>query len=67
MGTSRLGNAIRKLRETKGLTQAQLAEAAKVTRPYITMLESGAQKEPSPGVLKRLPKALSMPVTELVE
>lgn len=49
------------------MTQEQLAAKAKVTRPYLTMLETGAKKNPSLEILKRLAKALGVPVTELLE
>jgi DNA-binding XRE family transcriptional regulator len=51
----------------KGLTQAELAKKAKVTRPYITMLESGVRKTPSLPMLQRLAKAFSVSVTALLE
>jgi transcriptional regulator with XRE-family HTH domain len=57
---------VKRLREAKGLTQAELAKKAKVTQPYITMLESGQRKEPSLATLRRLAKALGVPVTELL-
>jgi len=55
------------LREARGLTQAELATEARVTRPYITMLESGVRKTPSLPMLQRLAKALGVPVTALLE
>ncbi len=58
---------LKELREAKGLTQEELAKKAKVTRPYLTMLETGARKNPSLAILKRLAKALGVPVTELLE
>ena len=58
---------IRKLREARGLTQAQVAERADVKKQYVTMLERGARKNPSLPVLKRIAKALGVPVTELLE
>jgi XRE family transcriptional regulator of biofilm formation len=58
---------LRKRREELGLTQEQVAKAAKVTRNYITMLERGARKSPSLPVLKRLARALGVPVVELLE
>jgi XRE family transcriptional regulator of biofilm formation len=63
----RIGQMIKRLRQTKGLTQAELAKKAKVTRPYITMLESGVRKTPSLPMLQRLAKALGVPVTALLE
>jgi len=57
---------VKRLREAQGMTQADLAKKAKVKRPYITMIESGARKAPSVAVLRRLAKALGVPVTELL-
>jgi transcriptional regulator with XRE-family HTH domain len=54
-------------REGKGLTQAQLAERASVTREYITMFESRAKGNPSFDVLKALAKALKVTVGRLLE
>ncbi len=61
-----LGKMLKRIRETKGMTQAALAEKAGVTREYVTMLESGAKKNPSLDLLKRLAKALGVSVTELL-
>jgi transcriptional regulator with XRE-family HTH domain len=57
---------IKRLREAKGMTQAELAKKAKVKRPYITMLETGQRKAPSLAALQRIAKALGVPVTELL-
>jgi transcriptional regulator with XRE-family HTH domain len=37
-----------------------------VTKNYITMLEAGKRKNPSLPVLRRLAKALGVPVAELL-
>jgi transcriptional regulator with XRE-family HTH domain len=58
---------IQRLREGKGFTQRDLAAKAKVTPGYIAQLEMGLKKNPSLPVLKRLAKALGVPVTELLE
>lgn len=52
---------VRVLREHRGLTQAQLAEAAQVTQAYVSALESKA-KEPSLSVLRNLAAALAAPL-----
>jgi transcriptional regulator with XRE-family HTH domain len=49
------------------LKRIDLARAAKVTRAYITQLETGERKNPSLDVLKRLARALGVPMTELLE
>jgi transcriptional regulator with XRE-family HTH domain len=38
-----------------------------VAQGYVAMLESGERKSPSLPVLRRLAKALGVPVTELLE
>jgi transcriptional regulator with XRE-family HTH domain len=58
---------IKTLRQKKGLSQKALAEQVGVTDAYITMLESGKRKNPSLDILKKLAKALDVPVTELLE
>jgi XRE family transcriptional regulator, master regulator for biofilm formation len=62
-----LNVTIRALRERKGLTQEQVARRAKVTKFYVSQLETGLRKNPSLPVLRRLAKALGVPVTELLE
>ena len=58
---------ITKLREGQGLTQRDLAKKAKVTAAYVAMLETGVRKNPSLAILKRLAKALRVPVTRLLQ
>jgi transcriptional regulator with XRE-family HTH domain len=57
---------IKALRNERGLTQEQVAEKAGVSKNYITILETGSRKSPSLPGLKRLAKALGVPVTELL-
>lgn len=49
----------------KGLKQREIAEQIGVTRDYIASLESGKIKNPSIDNMKKLSKALGVPVTEL--
>ncbi len=58
---------LRRLREAKRMTQADLAKKAKVDQGYISTLEAGGKKNPGIDVLKRLARALGVPVTELLE
>ena len=44
---ARFGQRLKEIRASRGMTQAQLAEAAQVTISYITRLESGT---PAPGI-----------------
>jgi transcriptional regulator with XRE-family HTH domain len=56
-----------RIRTERELTQRDLAKKAKVTEAYISQLESGTRKNPSLPVLKRLARALGVPVTALLE
>ena len=63
----RLSTLVRRLREQQDMTQEQLAKKCAVTQGYIAQLEAGDKKNPSLDVLKRIAKALGVPVTELLE
>jgi transcriptional regulator with XRE-family HTH domain len=67
MPPKRLSRVIQQLRESKGMTQRDLASKAKVTQGYVAQLEMGMKKNPSLAILKRLARALGVPVTELLE
>lgn len=58
---------LKALRQTKGMTQEQLAKRAKMTQAYVAMLEAGVKKNPSLATLKRIAKALGVPVEELLK
>lgn len=58
---------VKAIRQTKGLTQVQLARRAKVPQGYIAEIENGTKINPSLDVLRRLAKALKVSVGELVE
>ena len=49
------------------MTPEELAKRAGVTKPYVSMIESGERKSPSLPILKRLAKALGVPVTARLE
>lgn len=55
---SALGERIKELREAAGLTHAEVAERAGISRSYVTRLEAGKVGLPSRGVLPRLAEAL---------
>ncbi len=67
MSPKKLSRVIRTLREAKGLTQVDLARRAKIERTYLTKLETGDKDNPSLAILKRIAKALGVPVTTLLE
>jgi len=65
MPVERIGSVIAKRREGK-MTQEQLARLAKVSRSYLAALEAGHRTNPSLAVIRRLAKALGVPVTDLL-
>lgn len=60
-----LGRNVRKLREAKGWSQEDLAEASTLHRTYISGIERGA-RNPTLTVVQRLAKALSVSPAELL-
>lgn len=64
MSPKQLATVLKKLRGE--MNQEQLAKKAKVSRGYLAAIEAGHKKNPSLAVLKRLAKALGVPVTELL-
>ena len=58
---------IRQMREQQGLSQLALAKKADVAQGYISSLEAGEKKNPSIAILRKIAKALGVPVTELLE
>ena len=65
MPPKKLGMTIKRLRDDRNLTQADLARKAKVHRVYVAQIEART-KTPSLAVLERIAKALRVPVTELL-
>jgi transcriptional regulator with XRE-family HTH domain len=63
----RIGPAIKRLRETRDMTQGQLAEYAHVGRPWLSRVETGSIQRPSAMLLIRLARALRMPLSEFWE
>jgi transcriptional regulator with XRE-family HTH domain len=57
---------LKRLRERRGLTQAQLAEQARLDRTYVIMLERGKKTNPSLGALDRIAEALGVTVIDLL-
>jgi transcriptional regulator with XRE-family HTH domain len=61
-----LGMKLKRVREARGMSQNAIAKKARITREYLSRLESG-RYDPTVGVLQRLAKALGVPVTELLQ
>jgi XRE family transcriptional regulator of biofilm formation len=66
MSPRRIGKVLREAREKKGLTQLALAKKAKVAQGYISELEAGVEKNPGVEVLKKLARALGVPLADLL-
>ena len=59
--TAREESPIKILRKYRGLTQAELAEKADISRPYLTEIETG-KKDGSIRAMRGLAEALGVPV-----
>ncbi|HZF03662.1 MAG TPA: helix-turn-helix transcriptional regulator [Patescibacteria group bacterium] len=66
MSPERFAVRLRKLRETRGITQEALAKKVGVSRAYLSRLEMG-RHDPPLSRLRKLAKALKVSVAELVE
>jgi DNA-binding XRE family transcriptional regulator len=60
-----IGSRIRKLRETKGFTQAELAGAVGMMRSNISRIEA-AKHRPTLETIERLAQALKVSVADLI-
>jgi XRE family transcriptional regulator, master regulator for biofilm formation len=56
MSPKGIARMVKRTREQRGLTQAELARKSRLSQGYVSKLEMGAQKNPSIAVLKRLAK-----------
>ena len=61
-----LGMKIRKIREAQRVSQGAVAKKARISREYLNRLERG-RYDPTVGVLRRLARALGVPVRALLE
>lgn len=67
MSPRRIGTMLKRIRMEKELTQLALAKRSRVAQGYISELEAGREKNPGIETLRKLAKALGVPVTELLE
>jgi transcriptional regulator with XRE-family HTH domain len=58
---------LKAIRTARGLTQIELAKKMRMKQAYIAKLETGKEPNPTLDTLRRLAKALRVPVAELVE
>lgn len=57
---------LKQIREAKGLSQLDLAKRAKVSQGYLSDLEARQKKNPGIETVRKIAKALGVPVTELL-
>ncbi len=58
---------LRKLRESKGLSQEKLARLADVANNTIIKIEAGKNQNPTLDTLKKISKALDVSIDELIK
>ncbi|MFH0829278.1 MAG: helix-turn-helix transcriptional regulator [Candidatus Kerfeldbacteria bacterium] len=61
-----LSERIKKFRKEREYTQEQLAKAAHITYATLIKLESGVNTNPTLKTLKRISRALNVPITKLI-
>ena len=61
-----IGHTVRRARVRAAISQATLAKRARISQAYTSRLEAGVPGNPSIAVLKRLVKALGVPVSRLL-
>jgi transcriptional regulator with XRE-family HTH domain len=66
MSPKKLGAVLKQIREAKGLSQLDLAKRAKISQGYLSDLEAGEKKNPGIETLRKIAKALGVPVVELL-
>ena len=62
---SNISKNLRKLRESKGLSQEKLARLSDVANNTIVKIEAGKNQNPTLGTLKKIAKALGVSLDEL--
>jgi XRE family transcriptional regulator of biofilm formation len=66
MPTNKLGNTIKNLRVTRGLTMLELATAVGIDKSYVSYLESGTKTNVSLDILKKIAQVLQIPLPQLL-
>jgi transcriptional regulator with XRE-family HTH domain len=67
MTTPRLGAIVRRLRRERDWTQEHLGRRAGLQQAYISQVESGVRANPTASIVKKLARALDVPITELLK
>ena len=64
---TQLGEALRDRRKARNASLESVAQAARISGPYVLKLERGSVASPSPRVLARIAQALDLPYLRLME
>ncbi|MBI2515021.1 helix-turn-helix transcriptional regulator [Candidatus Wolfebacteria bacterium] len=64
---SNISQNLRKMRETKGLSQEKLARLSDVANNTIVKIEAGKNKNPTLDTLKKVAKVLGVSIDELTK
>jgi transcriptional regulator with XRE-family HTH domain len=67
MTEPRIGAVVRRLRIRQDMTQEVLARRARISQGHLSKIESGARWSPTAATVKRLARALNVPVGELLQ
>jgi len=59
------GGRLRELRESRGLSQVELARKVSITKGFVSMLEGGTRQGTSPSVAARIAQALGVAIADL--
>jgi len=62
-----IAKTVKRLREKTGLSQEKLARLADVSNNTIINIEAGKQDNPTIETLKKIAKALNMPIEDLIK
>ena len=62
----RFGERVRELRQAAGIAQEELAARAKLSRHYVSEMESG-KRNPSIEVVEKIASGLRVPIREIMD
>jgi len=62
-----LAKTVKRLREKMGISQEKLARLADVSNNTIINIEAGKQNNPTIETLKKIAKALNVPIEDLIK
>lgn len=61
------GERINEIRVSKNLSLREVARRSDISHPYLSQLETGRNKNPTPDIIRKLSKGLNVPYMELMK